>query len=104
MRIGLNLEDYPQVIAQTEREILELNCDREQIESQINLILISINSKIAADTTLENEQQRKSKREELTHENEKLSQYKVSLARTQIKIESKKIELNQLRNEFTVLK
>ncbi len=104
MRLGINLEDYPQLIADAERDIFELGIQQSVQIGKCSDYLVDIDSEIASDSTLRNEQQRKAKRAELIASHEHLSGMQTSVARQQRKIESKKIELNQLRNEFTVLK
>ncbi len=98
-----NLNQFPLKIAKAETKVL--NLDREIAIHKENLSFMDgeIETAIASNKDLKNEQQRKTKRLELRQEPDYL-QAKASLTEATEKRDKAQIELNLLRNQFSVAK
>jgi hypothetical protein len=106
-----HLKEYPNMIAEVETKILnldrEVNIYKEQlsfmdadIEAALSFAAPSAN---ASDKELKNEQQRKTRRLELKQEPDYL-QVKAALIEATEKRDKEAIQLNLLRNQFSVAK
>ncbi|MGK7949598.1 MAG: hypothetical protein AB4368_12585 [Xenococcaceae cyanobacterium] len=98
-----HLKEYPSKIAEV--EILILNLDRQVniYKEQLSFMDADIENAIASNKELKNEQQRKTKRLELKQEPDYL-QAKAALAEAVEKRAQEVIQLNLLRNQFSVAK
>jgi hypothetical protein len=106
-----HLKEYPSKIAEVETKILNLaqrSCafgDREVniYKEQLSFMDADIEAEIASNKELKNEQQRKTKRLELKQEPDYL-QVKAALTEATEKRDFELIQLNLLRNQFSVAK
>lgn len=98
-----HLKEYPSKIAEV--EILILNLDRQVniYKEQLSFMDADIENAIASNKELKNEQQRKTKRLELKQEPDYL-QAKAALTEAVEKRDKEVIQLNLLRNQFSVAK
>jgi hypothetical protein len=99
----MKLNQYPKAIAEIESKILAASREVEIQIERISFLDGEIEAEIAADLSLKNEQNRKAKRLELQQQPD----YLEALAKLKEVKEQKErltIELNQLRNEFSVAK
>ncbi len=100
----MELHEYPGAIAQIQYQILNLDQQIEKFSQAISRICNQFEMQVAFDPELKNEQQRKAKKAELLRQSgdyEELSSY---LAKNSFKRSQLEIQLEQLKNEFTVLK
>lgn len=103
MNLKMTLAEYPDAIADREKQLLRLQRKIRKLTNQLDSLNAEIEIEIATDPELKNEQQRKARRlEMLSQKNyldikEKLDTYLDR--RTTIEI-----NLHQVRNRFTVAK
>ncbi len=98
-----NLNQFPLKIAKAETKILNLDRQVTIYKEQLSFMDGEIETAIASNKDLKNEQQRKTKRLELKQEPDYL-QAKASLTEATEKRDKAQIELNLLRNQFSVAK
>ena len=99
----MKLNEYPNAIADTELKILGLSKEIEIQNERLSFMDAEIEMAIAADKTLKNEQQRKTRRLELQQEPDYL-QTKSALKEAKQTRDSWNISLNLLRNQFSIAK
>jgi hypothetical protein len=100
----MELNDYPQAIAKLQRELLELDQQIIGLTESVTIFLAEIDKQIAFDQTLKNDAQRKVKRIEMQQADPDYYTASRQLKETQEKRALLDIDLQRLRNEFSVLK
>ena len=98
-----NLNQFPLKIAEAETQILGLDRQVSIYKEQLSFMDGEIETAIALNKELKNEQQRKTKRLELKQEPDYL-QAKAALTEATEKRDREVIQLNLLRNQFSVAK
>lgn len=98
-----HLNQFPLKISEAETKILNLDCEVNIHKEQLSFMDADIEAAIASDKELKNEQQRKTKRLELKQQPDYL-QTKSALTKATEKRDKALIELNLLRNQFSVAK
>lgn len=99
----MRLLDYPTSIAQKQRQLLQTEQHIRRLQDVLNRLTAEIDTSIAFDSELRNDAQRKAKRIELM----KAADYRRAIANLQIAQDQRaelEIDLNLLRNQFSVLK
>ncbi|WNZ24719.1 hypothetical protein HJG54_18970 [Leptolyngbya sp. NK1-12] len=99
----MRLIDYPIAIAQKQRELLQSEQHIRRLQDVVNRLTAEIDTTIAFDTDLRNDAQRKAKRLELM----KAPDYRRAATNLQMVQDQRaeiEIDLNLLRNQFSVLK
>lgn len=99
----MKLIDYPIAIAEKQRHFLQTEQHIRRLQDILNRLTAEIDTAIAFDTTLKNEAQRKAKRLELM----RTPDYRRAAANLQLTQDERaeiEIDLNLLRNQFSVLK
>ncbi len=97
------LKQYPKAIASVEEKLLKLNQEIAIQNQLISFLDADLEQEIASNKELKNEQQRKTKRLELRQEPDYL-QFLAALAEATEKRDRAIIQLNLLRNQFSVAK
>jgi hypothetical protein len=99
----MKLIDYPAAIAEKQHQLLRAEQYVRRLKDVVDRLTAEIDTDIAFDTELRNDAQRKAKRIELM----KGAEYRKALANLQIAYDERaelEIDLNLLRNQFSVLK
>lgn len=99
----MKLNDYPIAIAEKQRQLLQTEQHIRRLQDIINRLAAEIDTAIAFDSELKNDAQRKAKRLELMS----APDYRRAAANLQITQDEWaeiEIDLNLLRNQFSVLK
>ncbi len=99
----MKLIDYPIAIAEKQRHFLQIEQNIRRLQDILNRLAAEIDTAIAFDNTLKNDAQRKAKRLELMQ----ASDYRRAAANLQMTQDERaeiEIDLNLLRNQFSVLK
>jgi hypothetical protein len=99
----MRLIDYPAAIADKQRQLLQAEQHVRRLQDILNRLTAEIDTTIAFDTDLRNDAQRKAKRMELM----KSGEYRKASTNLQIAQDQRvnlEIDLNLLRNQFSVLK
>jgi hypothetical protein len=100
---SMRLVDYPTAIAQKQRQLLQTEQHIRRLQDVLNRLMAEVDTSIAFDTELRNDAQRKAKRIELM----KAPEYRKAATNLQIAQDQRaeiEIDLNLLRNQFSVLK
>lgn len=100
----MKLQDYPQVIAKLQRQILGLDQKLIGMTESVKIFEAEIDKAIAFDLTLKNDAQRKARRIELQQTDGDYYQASRLLKETKEKRELLAIELELARNQFSILK
>lgn len=98
------LQEYPGAIAQLQYQLLNINQLIEKLELDVNRICNQIETQIAFDPELKNDQQRKAKKTELIRQSGDYESSYRSLAKETFKRSQVEIQLEQLKSEFSVLR
>lgn len=98
----MRLIDYPDAIAQKQRQLLQTEQQIRRLQEALNNITAAIDTTIAFDTTLRNDAQRKARRTEMLRKAEFRNALN-NLQLTQDRRTEIEIDLNLLRNQFAVL-
>lgn len=99
----MKLIEYPATIAERQRDLLQADQRIRRLQDVLNRLTADIDTTIAFDTDLRNDAQRKAKRLELMSS----AEYRKAVANLQIAQDERseiEIDLNLLRNQFSVLK
>lgn len=99
----MKLIEYPAEIAEKQRQLLRSEQHIRRLQDILNRLTAEIDTAIAFDSDLKNDAQRKAKRLELM----RTSDYRRAIANLQIAQDEQaelEIDLNLLRNQFSVLK
>jgi hypothetical protein len=97
------LKQYPKAIASVEEKLLHLNREVEIQTQLLGFLAGEIEKNIADDKSLKNDQHRKAKRLELQQQPDYLQIWN-SFKQAKEDRDCALIKLNQLRNEFSVMK
>jgi hypothetical protein len=100
----MQLNEYPKAIAKLQRRLLNLDHLVIEVQETIAILSNSIEREIINDATLTNDAKRKAKRLELQQSDTDHWKASNELRATQRQRDTLDIELQQLRNEFSVLK
>lgn len=105
MELGeiMKLIDYPARIAERQRDLLQAEQRVRRLQDVLNRMMADIDTTIAFDVELRNDAQRKAKRMDLMS----AAEYRKAVANLQIAQDERaeiEIDLNLLRNQFSVLK
>jgi hypothetical protein len=103
-QIKLQLNQYPDEIADLQRQILRADRQIRQLSESATILITAIDRQIAFDTSLKNDAQRKAKRIELMESDSDYITASIALRAAQDRRESLLIELQLLRNQFSILK
>lgn len=98
----MKLTDYPQAIATLQRQILDLEQRIIGMTESVKIFEAEIDKSIAFDSTLKNEAQRKSKKIEMQQQDGDYYQASRLLKESKEKRDSLAIDLEMLRNQFSV--
>lgn len=99
----MKLIDYPAIIAERQRDLLQVEQRIRRLQDVLNRLMAEIDTAIAFDTELRNDAQRKAKRLDLMSG----AEYRKAVANLQMAQDERaeiEIDLNLLRNQFSVLK
>ena len=100
----LRLNEYPITIAQLESKLFEASCSLERLQLNLKNIETEIDGKVVFDTTLRNEQQRKTVRNQKLEQNESYWELLEQLEQAKAEHQAIFIELDLRRNQFSVMK
>ena len=100
----MNLNEYPTAIAHLQGQILEFDQSLIGLTESVKIFEAEIDKAIAFDLNLKNDSQRKARRIELQQTDGDFYQASLLLKQTKEKRELLAIELELLRNNFSVLK
>lgn len=103
-QIKLQLGQYPDAIANLQRQLLKADRQVRQLSESVMILTAAIDCQIAFDTSLKNDAQRKARRLELIGTDSDYITASVALRAAQDQRESLLIELQLLRNQFSILK
>lgn len=98
------LQAYPEAIAQLQRKLLKVDQRIRQLSESVTILMAAIERQIAFDAALKNDSQRKARRVELMESDSDYISATIALKAAQDRRESLLIELQLLRNQFSVLK
>lgn len=99
----LKLNQYPKAIACLEESLLQASLDIEIYSEQLSFMDADIEAAIASDSSLKNEQMRKARRLEMQQDQDYLD-IKSRLKDAKLQRDRHSIQLNLLKNEFSVAK
>lgn len=100
----MKLNEYPQAIANLQRQLLKLDESIVQHQQTLSVLGLEIEKQILADASLSNDAKRKARRLELQQSDLDYCKAANALQAAQAQRERLDIELLLLRNEFSVLK
>ncbi len=100
----LRFEEYPIAIAKLESKLFQASCSLEKIQLNLKNIESEIDSEVVFDTTLRNEQQRKTVRNQKLEQNESYWELLEQLEQAKAEHQAIFIELDLRRNQFSVMK
>lgn len=100
----MNLNEYPTAIAKLQRSILEFDQNLIGLVESVKIFEAEIDKEIAFDPLLKNDSQRKARRIELQQCDGDFYQATLLLKQTKEKRDLLAIDLELLRNNFSVLK
>jgi hypothetical protein len=99
----MRLIDYPNAIAQQQRSLLREEQHVRRLQEVVNRLTAEVDAQIAFDTELRNDAQRKARRIELMRSPD-YQRAITNLLTAQDRHAEIEIDLNLLRNQFSVLK
>ena len=100
----LELRDYPELIAEKELAVLRLERQRDRDKSSLEAAINAIDREIAFDENLKNDHQRRARRHEMLTSQAWFEELTERIERTEVEIRKLVIELNLLRNQFSIEK
>lgn len=100
----MNISDYPQKIADLQRQILHADQQLRTLRESAIFCLNAIDKAIAYDSTLKNDLQRKAKRAELTESDGDYISAALALKHAEDFRTQKDIDLQLMRSQFSVVK
>lgn len=100
----MKLADYPQAIAKLQRQILDLDQSLISLSESVKIFEAEIDKAIAFDASLKNDTQRKAQRIQMQQTDGDYYQSSLLLKQTKEKRDSLAIDLEFLRNQFSILK
>lgn len=102
--VKIKLNQYPEAIADLQRKLLKTDQRIRQLAESVAILTAAIERQIAFDVSLKNDSQRKARRVELMESDGDYISASIALKAAQDRRESLLIELQLLRNQFSVLK
>lgn len=103
-QVQTRLTQYPEAIAGLQRRLLRTDQQIRQLSESVAIFSAAIDRQIAFDPTLKNDAQRRARRTELLESDGDYITASISLKEAQDRREDLLIELQLLRNQFSVLK
>jgi hypothetical protein len=100
----MKLNEYPNAIAKLQRQILDLDQHLIGLQETLSILAVELEKQIIADASLTNDTKRKAKRLELQQSDLDYCKASIELKTTQAKRDALEIDLQLLRNQFSVLK
>lgn len=100
----MNLADYPIAISNIQKKLLKLEKNIRKLEEFLASAYSAIDREIAFNSELKNEAQRKAKRQELIAGSTEIVTSGIDLQNLKDKQASLEIDLQLLRNQFSILK
>ncbi|KAM3093197.1 hypothetical protein ACKFKF_29680 [Phormidesmis sp. 146-12] len=100
----MKLNEYPPAIAKCQHELLKLEAQVRLHKEKIESLTAAADREIAFDGTLKNDQQRKAKRFEILTEDDTYELAMTQLGRLELDRAVHQIELELMKNTFSVLK
>uniref|UniRef100_B8HKQ5 Uncharacterized protein n=1 Tax=Cyanothece sp. (strain PCC 7425 / ATCC 29141) TaxID=395961 RepID=B8HKQ5_CYAP4 len=103
-QVQTRLTQYPEAIAGLQRRLLRTDQQIRQLSESVAIFSAAIDRQIAFDPTLKNDAQRRARRTELLESDGDYIAASIALKEAQDRREDLLIELQLLRNQFSVLK
>jgi hypothetical protein len=100
----MKLNEYPAAIAQVQRQILGLDQRLIGLQETVSFMAMEVEKRVIADGSLTNDTKRKARRLELQQSDPDFYRASIDLKEAQAKREGLEIDLQLLRNQFSVLK
>lgn len=100
----MNLNEYPAAIASIQRQLLKADEEIRQLTESVSWAESAIDRQIAFNETLKNDAQRKARKAELLQTDEVYIEAAIALKHAQNRRAELLIELERLRNCFSILK
>lgn len=100
----MKLSEYPAAIAQVQRQILALDQRFIGLQETVSFMAMEVEKRVIADGSLTNDTKRKARRLELQQSDLDFYRASIDLKEAQAKREGLEIDLQLLRNQFSVLK
>lgn len=100
----LELRDYPELIAEKELAVLRLERQRDRDKNSLESAINAIDREVAFDENLKNDHQRRARRHEILTSQAWHEELTERIDRTEAEIRKAVIELNLLRNQFSIEK
>ncbi len=100
----MKLKDYPNAIATSEFQLLEMESNVSHLLRNIKLIEAETDNEVAFDSSLTNEIKRKTRRSQLLDIHPQYWEYQAQLEAAKKAKDAGFIRLCELRNEFSVIK
>ncbi|HEY9663177.1 MAG TPA: hypothetical protein V6C65_32430 [Allocoleopsis sp.] len=100
----MNLNEYPAAIAKLQRQILDLDQTIIMLQESLSILAVEIEKQVIADASLTNDTKRKAKRLELQQSDFDYCKASNELKDAQNQRDRLDIDLQLLRNQFSVLK
>ena len=100
----LDLRDYPELIAEKELALLRLDRQVNRDRSSLDLAVNEIERDVAFDENLKNDHQRRAKKHEMLTSQPWHEELTDRIDQTEAEIRRLTIELNLLRNQFSLEK
>lgn len=101
---AMRLTEYPDAIARLQRQLLALDQEIFGLQETVNILSVEIEKQIILDVSLTNDTRRKVRRLELQQSDPDYYAATVKLKATQEKRNALDIDLQLLRNQFSVVK
>lgn len=100
----MHLHEYPEAIANVQRQLLKADEKIRQFNESVGWAETAIDRQIAFDQSLKNDAQRKARKAELLQTDEVYIEAAIALKHAQDRRAELLIELERLRNWFSILK
>ncbi len=100
----MNLSEYPIAISNTQKKLLKLEKQIRKLEEFLTSAYNAIDREIAFNSELKNDAQRKAKRQELIASSAEIVTNGIDLQNLKDKQASLEIDLQLLRNQFSIMK
>lgn len=100
----MNLHEYPEAIASIQRELLKADEEIRQLTESVGWAETAIDRQVAFNETLRNDAQRKARKAELLQCDSDYIEAAIALKHAQDRRAELLIELERLRNWFSLLK
>src|SRR5581483_6441550 len=103
-KMKLELRDYPELMAEKELALLRLDRQLSRAKSSLDSAVNEIEREIAFDENLKNDHQRRAKKHEMLTSQAWYEELTERIDLTETEVRRLTIELNLLRNQFTLEK